>query len=86
MTTKKRNWRRQQQKQRAEEKAATDAKRAAGLSARGQRSPTWLSDLEARLAEIPEDTRDLTAVVMGDPLPGRSALDKRGPFISALGR
>ena len=30
-----------------------------------------------RVAEIPDDTRDLTARVFGDPLPGRSALDRR---------
>lgn len=35
------------------------------------------SDAAARLAEIPDDTRDLTARICGDPLPGRSALDKR---------
>lgn len=34
-------------------------------------------DVEARLAEIPADTRDLTAKAFGDPLPGRSAWDKR---------
>ena len=34
-------------------------------------------DVAARLAEIPPDTRDLTAQVFGDPLPGRSALDRR---------
>ena len=28
-------------------------------------------------AQIPADTRDLTARVMGDPLPGRSALDEK---------
>lgn len=28
-------------------------------------------------ALIPADTRDFTARLMGDPLPGRSALDKR---------
>lgn len=33
--------------------------------------------LAQRLAEIPDDTRDLTAFLMGDPLPGRSALDRR---------
>jgi hypothetical protein len=33
-------------------------------------------DIEARLAEIPPDTRGLTARIMGDPLPGRSALDR----------
>lgn len=30
------------------------------------------------MAEIPEDTRDYTARHFGDPLPGRSALDRRG--------
>ena len=34
-------------------------------------------DLAARLAEIPPDTRTLTGVICGDPLPGRSALDMR---------
>ena len=29
------------------------------------------------LAEIPEDTRDYTGRHFGDPLPGRSALDRR---------
>lgn len=33
--------------------------------------------LAARLAEIPPDTRSLTGMLFGDPLPGRSALDKR---------
>jgi hypothetical protein len=33
-------------------------------------------DVAARLAEIPVDTRELTGVLMGDPLPGRSALDR----------
>lgn len=28
---------------------------------------------------IPKDTRDLTARLCGDPLPGRRALDLRGP-------
>lgn len=31
---------------------------------------------ERLMDEIPHDTRDLTARVCGDPLPGRSALDK----------
>lgn len=34
------------------------------------------SDVAARLAEIPEDTRDLTAFLFGDPLPGRRAIDR----------
>ena len=39
-----------------------------------------ISDAEyaARLVEIPPDTRDLTGVLCGDPLPGRSALARRG--------
>ena len=32
---------------------------------------------EALIDAIPADTRDLTQRVMGDPLPGRSALDRR---------
>lgn len=34
-------------------------------------------DVAARLAEIPRDTRDLTAFICGDPLPGRRAIDRR---------
>jgi hypothetical protein len=34
-------------------------------------------ELRARLAEIPPDTRDLTALIFGDPIPGRRALDRR---------
>lgn len=33
----------------------------------------------------PQDTRNLTARVMGDPLPGRSALDKKRNFARAIG-
>jgi hypothetical protein len=33
-------------------------------------------DIQARLREVPSDTRSLTAVLLGDPLPGRSALDR----------
>jgi transposase len=33
---------------------------------------------DARLKTIPPDTRDLTALICGDPLPGRSALDMGG--------
>lgn len=35
------------------------------------------------LASIPADTRDLTARLFGDPLPGRRALDHRKPGASA---
>jgi hypothetical protein len=35
-------------------------------------------EYEALIASIPEDTRDLTARLCGDPLPGRSALDRMG--------
>ena len=34
-------------------------------------------DFAARLAEIPPDTRTLSQRIMGDPLPGRSALARR---------
>lgn len=39
--------------------------------------------VERLMAEIPtEDHRDLTGRLMGDPLPGRSALDKRKREVS----
>jgi hypothetical protein len=34
-------------------------------------------DIAARLAEIPPDTRSLTARLFGDPIPGRRAIDQR---------
>ncbi len=37
------------------------------------------AELRRRLRAIPQDTRDLTGRLNGDPLPGRSALDMRGP-------
>lgn len=51
------------------------AKKAAGLTYPVNKIPreVW----EARIAEIPQDTRDLTARICGDPLRGRSALDRR---------
>lgn len=35
------------------------------------------ADYLARLAEIPPDTRTLSQRLLGDPVPGRSALDRR---------
>lgn len=32
----------------------------------------------ARISEIPPDTRDLTGRLMGDPIPGRRAIDRMG--------
>jgi transposase-like protein len=41
-------------------------------------SVLWIDADAARLAQlIPEDTRTLTGRFCGDPLPGRSALDRR---------
>lgn len=36
------------------------------------------ADVMATLAELQSQPRSLIAVLMGDPLPGRSALDHRG--------
>lgn len=36
------------------------------------------ADAERLMAQIPADTRTVTARLFGDPLPGRSALDQRG--------
>lgn len=38
----------------------------------------WHEAME-RLCEVPDDTRSLTARICGDPLPGRSVLDRRAP-------
>ena len=41
--------------------------------------PPPLTQAQLRLRrKMPQDTRDLTARLMGDPLPGRSALDRMG--------
>lgn len=34
-------------------------------------------EYEARYREVPEDTRDLTGRIFGDPLPGRSELARK---------
>lgn len=41
-----------------------------------RKSPQEHRRIEAAAAALANDTRDLTARLMGDPLPGRSALDK----------
>jgi hypothetical protein len=37
----------------------------------------FLKDVEDRLAEVPEDTRTTAQQILGEPLPGRSALDRK---------
>lgn len=65
---------RSQLAQRQVELAASEAKRRAKTRYNEDRVGP---ELMARLAEIPADTRGLTARMFGDPLPGRSALDRR---------
>lgn len=60
---------------RAEMREMTQLRRQAGIPPREIRPN--LSDVAARLAEIPADTRSLTARIFGDPLPGRSALHRK---------
>lgn len=36
------------------------------------------AEAAAAIASVPADTRGVTARMLGDPLPGRSALDKKG--------
>lgn len=45
------------------------------IRAGGERHVTQ-AEAETALARVPTDTRSMSARVMGDPLPGRSALDK----------
>lgn len=58
-------------------RAFTAAKRAAGCPVKAESTMAAHLDAMARLALIPADTRTLTARFCGDPLPGRSALDRR---------
>lgn len=52
-------------------------RRAAGLTFHAGHHGTQVeADWRRQMAAMPHDTRDLTARIMGDPLPGRSALDR----------
>jgi hypothetical protein len=53
-------------------------KRAAERYRRSFVKPAYRTRIDADAAKhvVPEDTRSLTAAVFGDPLSGRSALDK----------
>lgn len=63
-----------------EVRAASASNRAAGRKQGGrpsrEDSAAGRADVMARLAEIPPDTRSITARLFGDPLPGRSALER----------
>ena len=65
-----------QMKRDAQNREVSAARTAAGLRFMVGRIEV---DEQARklMAFIPTDTRDLTARICGDPLPGRSALDLR---------
>lgn len=64
--------RRQREKRRQRLLEHSDCMRAAGMYNRkaGDYQRVSREDFEARISEIPEDTRDLTAQFMGDPIPG----------------
>ncbi len=67
------------ERNRAEELAeATRNMRLVGMQGAKAVHSVPASTVMARLAEIPADTRSKTARLCGDPLPGRSALDRRG--------
>jgi hypothetical protein len=55
----------------------TAAKRAAGVHFANRIATKVEADWLRHLADMPDDTRGLTERVCGDPLPGRSALDRR---------
>lgn len=60
------------ERRKSEQREVSAAKRAAGLMFPETRIPE--EDIEARFAEIPSDTRSLTARLFGDPMYERSAL------------
>lgn len=43
-------------------------------------------DAERMWRELPSDTRGLTARICGDPIPGRSALDRRRNGLVEIGK
>lgn len=51
------------------------AKNGRGLGGRRETLSEWIDP--ALVPSVPRDTRGLTGYLMGDPLPGRSALDLR---------
>lgn len=58
-------------------KEETAAKRKASLQYIGNRTDSANIGWIEQLTRMPQDTRTLTARFFGDPLPGRSALDRR---------
>ncbi len=68
----------EQLRQRAMEREAAAAKRAAGFQYPARAAARHAERDASRLLQlVPADTRNLTARIFGDPLPGRSALDQR---------
>jgi len=63
------------ERRRSEQREASAAKKAAGLRNISTTTVTKM-DYEARLAEIPADTRSLTGRICGDPIPN----DMRRPW------
>ncbi len=64
----------------AESKRRRRAEREAGAlpALPGERRRITPEEAEAVLRTVPMDTRSITGRMFGDPLPGRSALDRRG--------
>jgi hypothetical protein len=74
--------RRLQEQYRRETNEVMAAKRAAGLKNLAGHSHIHKDALRL-MDEVPQDTRDLTARLFGDPLPQRSALAQRNAGPSA---
>jgi hypothetical protein len=67
-----------QRERMAIQREVSAAKKAAGLTHHvGHRETEAEMGWRRQLPFMPSDTRNLTARVCGDPLPGRSALDRR---------
>lgn len=61
---------------RAQVRAARQRRGQGGISRHPEQGRVSRDEFLQRSATIPRDTRDLTARLFGDPLPGRSALDQ----------
>lgn len=66
-----------QEQRLANEREVSARKKAAGLTYLAGRGAQAHRDWLRQIPLMPADTRNLTARICGDPLPGRSALDRR---------
>jgi hypothetical protein len=65
-------------RERADNREVSRLRREAGLTYHARKPGTQIEqDWSRQIRAFPADTRNLTGRICGDPLPGRSALDRK---------